>query len=131
MKLKLRRLFVWLKKLTQKTSYSTDSNGKVILSGNFYLIPYSRILYFSTELMKDNEVLAVTTDNAEYVKRATLREILHHNPNTFIRVSKWEAINYLLVKSRLNFDFIFMTDGRKFKVSRHYKKSVRDFFESH
>ena len=116
----------FLYKTLSKKDFNLDENEN--LEPNRFKVLYKDILFVSTEFVQKRNIVSFHTKDDVFYEETSIKYITESA--SFVRISKWEAINVNHITSMFKLDFVFI-GTMKFKVSRQYKRSLKQFLLSH
>lgn len=121
------KLECWLYKEPRQYTCRTDKDSSKV-TANIFRVPLKEIQYVTSFNIKKGFIKFVTEDGAEYYRRLSLQDVVNANDN-FAFTIKDTAVNISHVTKRCDWLFLWIGD-QKFKISRQYRKKVKERFES-
>ncbi len=124
-----KRIWVYITSKKSTTENITYSNGKTI-HPNLTLIKLKNIELITTKGLRSNLgiknfIRIQLLDGNNYYLYSSIRMFVNDYSHLFVRINKSEAINYTLVTSRLNNQYLFIGHNY-YKVTM--KNSVEKIF---
>lgn len=117
---------IWLYKQPEQTTCLVDKESGGI-TANVFKVAIGRILYATSHNVRKGFLKIVCKENT-YYRKITLKE-LEQSTNGLIFTSKDTLINSIHVTRRCDWFFLWISE-HQFKISRRYRQSVIDSFNT-